>query len=250
VSGHNNRCANYEAFGVTLDGAFAEYMRIPAAAISQGNLIPIDENTAPAAAALIEPLACVLHGQDALGIHPGDIVVVIGAGPIGVMHIMLARLHGATKVIVSDLIADRLGLAVKAGADCVVNPPHEDLVEAVVQETAGEGAQVVVVAAPSQRAQEEALRVAAIGGRINFFGGLPKDRSLIQFDSNLVHYRELAVTGTTACSTDDCWRAAAIVRSGRIDLAPLVSARYPLREALKAFAAAEDRLSLKIVLEP
>ena len=250
VSGHNNRCAAYEAFGVTLDGAFADYMRIPAAAISQGNLIPIDEKTAPATATLIEPLACVLHGQDALGIHPGDVVVVIGAGPIGVMHIMLARLQGAAKVIVSDLIADRLDLAMKAGADCAVNPPHGDLVQAVAQETGGEGAQVVVVAAPSPPAQQEALRVAAIGGRINFFGGLPKDRPSIQFDSNLVHYRELVVTGTTACSTNDCWRAAAIVASGRLDLTQLVSARYPLKETLKAFTAAEDRLSLKIVLEP
>ena len=106
------------------------------------------------------------------------------------------------------------------------------------------------MAAPSHKAQEDALQLAAIGGRINLFGGLPKDRPTINFDSNVMHYKELRVTGTTACSTADCRRAAAIVGSGRVDLSGLVSARYPLSEVLDAFRAAEDRRSLKIVLQP
>jgi len=248
VSGRNNRCLNYDAFGVTIDGAFAEYMRVPAAAILQGNLIAIDPDTDPAAA-LIEPLACVLHGQDVLGIQPTDVVLIVGAGPIGIMHLMLARLQGARGVIVSDLLSARLDLAERAGADRVVNPT-EDLTAVVHEESAGEGADVIIIAAPAAKAQEEALALAAVGGRISFFGGLPKGRSVIQFDSNLVHYRELCITGTTACSTNDCWRAAKIVNSGRIDLSPLVSARFPLREAATAIAAAEDRQSLKVVLEP
>ena len=82
------------------------------------------------------------------------------------------------------------------------------------------------------------------------FGGLPKDRPTIQLDSNLVHYKELIVTGTTACSTADCWQASAIVNSGLIDLSDLISHRFPLVQAAAAFAMAEDRKSLKIVLEP
>jgi L-iditol 2-dehydrogenase len=250
ISGNNNRCADYEAFGVTMDGAFAEYVRIPVAGILQGNLIRISENTDPAAAALIEPFACVLHGQDALGIVPGDVVLIVGAGPIGIMHLMLARLSGAVRIIVSDLITDRLALATQAGADRVVNPTEEDLAAVIVKESGGEGADVIVVAAPAHRAQQESLTLAAIGGRINFFGGLPKDRPTIEFDANLVHYKELVVTGTTACSTDDCRRAAAIVNSGRINLSPLVSARFPLRKVTKAFATAGDRTSLKVIIEP
>jgi L-iditol 2-dehydrogenase len=250
VSGNNHRCLDYQAVGITMDGAFAEAMRIPAQAISQGNLIPLASQPDFAAAALIEPFACVLHGQDAVDIRPGDVVLVVGAGPIGVMHVLLARLRGAGRVIVSDLLSDRLPLAAGSGADRTVDPGQEDLPAVIADESQGQGADVIIVAAPAPRAQEESLQLAAVGGRINFFGGLPKDRSGIQFDSNLVHYKELYVTGTTACSTDDCRRAAAIVNSGRIDLAPLVSARFPLREAQAAFAAAEDRRSLKIVLEP
>ena len=108
----------------------------------------------------------------------------------------------------------------------------------------------MIVAAPVHAAQETAVDVAAIGGRINLFGGLPKDRPHIQLDSNRVHYKELIVTGTTACSTADCRQAAELVNTGVVDLSDLVSRRFPLREAVAAFAAAEDRQSLKIVLEP
>lgn len=250
VSGNNNRCANYDAFGITLDGAFAEYMRIPAAAIMQGNLIPLAADADPAAAALIEPFACVLRGQNAVDVHLGDVVLIVGAGPIGVMHIMLAKLRGAARVIVSEFMDARLEQALAAGADVAVNPQNENLAEVVARESNGRGADVIIVAAPAHAAQESALELAAIGGRINLFGGLPKDRPTINFDSNIVHYKELIVTGTTACSTADCRQAAAIVNSGRLDLAPIVSGRYSLNDAVNAFTQAEDRTSLKIVIEP
>ena len=250
VSGNNNRCADYDAFGVTMDGAFAEYLRIPAAAIMQGNLIPLEPGTDPVAAALIEPFACVLRGQNAVDVTLGDVVLIVGAGPIGVMHTMLAKLRGAARVIVSEFLDARLEQALEAGADVVVNPQNEDLTEVVARASGGKGADVIIVAAPSHAAQEQALHLAAIGGRINLFGGLPKDRPVINFDSNIVHYKELYVTGTTACSTADCRQAAAIVNSGRLDLSPIISGRYPLSQALDAFAHAEDRMSLKIVIEP
>ncbi len=250
VNGRNNLCTEYDAFGITIDGGFAEYMRITAAAILQGNLMPLSEQVDSAVAALIEPFACVLHGQDAVNIRPGDIVLVVGAGPIGIMHLLLAHLNGANRVIISEMMPERLRQALEFGADRAINPMQENLAEVLAQESDGRGADVIIVAAPSQRAQEEALQLAAVGGRINFFGGLPQDRSNISFDSNVVHYKELRVTGTTACSTADCRRAAAIVGSGRIDLSRIVSARYPLREVQTAFTAAEDRRSLKIVLQP
>ena len=250
ISGNNNRCANYAALGVTLDGAFAEYMRVPAAAVLQGNVMPLAGSLNADVAALIEPLACVLRGQRALAIQPGDVVLVMGAGPIGIMHMLLARLSGAGKVLVSELGEERALQAKRLGADRVIQPEKEDIRAVIEAESDGQGADVVIVAAPSHQGQESALSLAAIGGRINFFGGLPKDRPTINFDSNLVHYKELLVTATTACSTNDCRQAAAIVNSGRIDLSPLISARYALKDALLAFQAAEDRHSLKVVVKP
>ena len=250
ISGNNNLCANYDAPGITFDGSFAEYMRVPSAAILQGNLIPISTDVDPAAAALIEPFACVLRGQDAVHIQPGETVLVVGAGPIGIMHMLLAQLRGAGRVIVSELIPERGEQAQAFGADLVVNLVEEDLAKIIAEQTDGLGVDAAIVAAPSHKAQETAVELAAIGGRINLFGGLPKDRPSIELNSNLVHYKELIVTGTTACSTQDCQRAAMIVNSGRIDLSKMISARYPLAEALQAFSMAESGKALKVVLEP
>jgi len=250
VSGANNLCPDYQAIGLTMDGGFAEYMRVPAPAVQQGNVMSVRADLDPAVAALIEPLACVLRGQNALRIRPGDAVLVLGAGPIGILHIKLARLSGARRVLVSEPNARRLELARSAGVDRAINPITEDLTAVVAAETGGQGADAIIVATAVHAAQEIAPRLAAIGGRINFFGGLPKDRPTITFDTNLVHYRELVVTGTTACSTDDCRRATEIVNSGRLELSDLISGRFPLANVADAFAAAEDGNSLKVVLEP
>ena len=250
ITGNNNLCANYDAIGVTSDGGFAEYVRIPASSVRQGNVIPVSPSVDPAVAALMEPFACVLRGQNSLRMQPGELVLILGAGPIGVMHIKLAKARGAGRVIVSEPQPERAAQATRMGADRVVDPTSENLKMALNEESQGRGADVIIVAAPAHAAQESALDLAAISGRINFFGGLPKDRPIINFDSNLVHYKELVITATTACSTADCWQATQIVNSGLVDLTPVVSQRFPLRDAAMAFAAAEDRKSLEVVLEP
>lgn len=250
ISGNNNLCANYDAVGVTMDGGFAEYMRVPANSIRQGNVIEVSKQVDTAVAALMEPFACVLRGQNALGIKPGEVVLVIGAGPIGVMHTKLAKARGAGVVVVSEPIPSRAEQVSRMGADLVINPSEQNLRNELDKITGGRGADVIIVAAPVHSAQESALDLAAIGGRINFFGGLPKDRPTINLDSNQVHYKELVITGTTACSTADCWQAADIVNSGLVNLSDLVSQKFLLKDAIQAIAAAEDRKALKIVLEP
>ncbi len=250
ISGNNNLDANFQAVGITMDGAFAEYLRVPAAAVEQGNLMTVAEGVDPAVAALIEPFACVLRGQDKVNVKAGDVVVVMGAGPIGVLHVMLARLRGATRVIVSEPAEGRRRQALELGADVVVDPMSEDVAAVVMAESNGRGADVIIVAAPSKAAQMQAIDIAAIGGRINLFGGLPKDDPTIPLNSNTVHYKELIITGTTACSTYDCLRAAEIVNSGRLNLTPLITSQFPLSEAPAAFAAAADGQNLRVTLVP
>ena len=250
ISGNNNLDPNFQAIGINLDGAFAEYMRVPAEAIRQGNVMPVHQEVDPAVAALIEPLACVLRGQRAVNLSSGDIVVVMGAGPIGVLHMLLAQARGAAKVLVSEPVQGRRNQALNLGADRVVDPIHEDLGQVVQEVSDGRGADVVIVAAPSKPAQESAMDIAATGGRINLFGGLPKDDPFIRFDSNTVHYKELIVTGTTACSTSDCLQAAELVNTGVLDLTPIITGRFPLREALDVFTAAADGTNWRVTLAP
>jgi L-iditol 2-dehydrogenase len=246
--GQNNLCANYEALGITMDGAFAEYLRVPAAFLEQGNVMPLGEGLDPEAAALAEPFACVLHGQQGLAIGPDDVVLVMGAGPIGIMHVLAARAAGAGKILVSEQSEERLRMVAAAGADRAIDFRRESLRDVVAGETGGRGADVVLVAAGVREAMEEAPALAAIGGRINLFAGLPAGASGVTLDANLVHYRELIVTGTTGCSTADCRHSMELIGQGKVDLRPLISGRYRLDRATEAFHAARAGNVLKIVL--
>ena len=248
--GQNNLCANYAGLGITLDGAFAELMRIPAPFLEQGNLIPFDQELDGAAVALAEPFACVLHGQEALRMCGQDVVLVVGTGPIGIMHVIAARAAGVRKILVSGRVPDRLRMARAAGADCAVNINEKSLADVVARETSGRGADVIIVAVGSREAIETAPPLAAIGGRINFFGGLPRPNTGVVLDANLIHYKELIITGTTGCSTADCRRSIKLICSKRIDLGVLISQRYDLARALEAFTASRTGNVLKVILHP
>jgi threonine dehydrogenase-like Zn-dependent dehydrogenase len=166
------------------------------------------------------------------------------------MHIALARLSGAIKIMVSEVVDERAAQAERFGADLVLNSGKEDLISRIAEETNGEGTDVVIVAAPSPEAQEQSLQVAARGGRINFFGGLPAGKDQIRFRSNLVHYKELVVKGTTGSSTYEYRQAMNILASGRVDLSPLISERFKLEDVLHAFQLATSRKAFKVIITP
>ena len=244
-----NLCAHPQALGITRDGGFAEYVLLPEPLIVQGNVLPT-ALTDPGAIALVEPLACVLRGVRALDIRQGALVLIYGAGPIGLLFLRLARLRGAGTVVVVQRSAERRALATARGADHAVDPATGDLPGLVQELSDGRGADAVVVAVPSPEAQAEAVTLAAPGGRVNLFGGLPRDRSRVTFDTNLIHYKELIVTGTTANTTADCRAALDLVEAGAVDTAALITHRYPLERGAAALAAARSGQGLKVVLEP
>ncbi len=250
ISGWTNLCAYYSALGISHDGGFAEYLIIPAEAIRQGNVVEITDDAPYHAAALAEPLSCCLSGQETVGLGLDDMVLVIGIGPIGVMHVMLARLAGARSVIASGWPDTRLEIARAHGADVLINPQRDNLKAVVLDATHGLGANVVIVAAPSPRAQTEALELASRQGRINFFAGLPRDQSMIQFDSNLVHYKQLTLTGTTGSNVRQYRTAINLIASRRLNMEGLISARIPIDRFLEGIERAQTRKEMRIVVEP
>jgi len=248
-TGRVNLCDRPQALGITRDGGFAEFTLLPGPLIAQGNVLPT-ALADPAAVALVEPLACVLRGARPLDIREGELVVIYGAGPIGLLFLRVARLRAPRAVVVVQRGAERRALARAWGADHAIDPRAEDLRGLVDALSDGRGADAVVVAVPSPEAQAEAVELAAPGGRVNLFGGLPKDRSRVTFDANLIHYKELTVTGTTANTTADCRAALDLVESGAIDTAALITHRYPLERGSAALDAAGTGRGLKVVLEP
>lgn len=250
VAGWTNLCEDYTAFGISLDGAFAEYVLIPEAAIRQGNVVSLPDSVTMPTAALVEPLSCCLNGQEAVSVGPGDVVVIVGAGPIGIMHLLLARLAGARTVVVSEVAETRVRQAVEHGADLVVNPGSEDLGAAVLEASDGEGASVVIVAAAAPKAQEQSLELAARRGRINFFGGLPKDKPHIQANANLIHYKQLVVTGSTGSNVRQYRTSMQLLGSGRLTLDSLVGARLPLEQVHEGIERSKAGQEMRILLEP
>lgn len=250
-AGRRTVCPNQESMGYHYDGGFAEFMAVPAKVLAVDGLNRIPDGVGFAEASVAEPLACVLNGQNLAGVGKGDDVVVVGSGPIGCLHVRLARARGAARVILADLNPDRLALA--AGLvrpDVTLCSGEVDLVEEVVRLTDGRGADVVITAAAAGSAQEQALRMTARQGRISFFGGLPKDDPVIRLDSNLVHYRELTIVGANGSSPAHNGEALDLIATGAVPVTDLITHRLPLERTLDAFGIVARGEAIKVTVEP
>jgi L-iditol 2-dehydrogenase len=245
-----NLCATPRALGITEDGGFAEFVVVGAELVDQGNLIPVPDGPDAGALALAEPMACAWRGSQALHIGPEDVVLVFGSGPIGLLHMGLARLAGATAIVACDPNRARLELARQWGATQVASGGEGELRAALGAVGANAGPDVVIVAAPVAAAQQQAVALAAPRGRVNFFAGLPSGRSEVPLDTNLVHYKELVVTGTTASNNASCRAAVDLILTGKVATASLIEARLPLASALDGFELARSGQSMKVVVQP
>jgi len=248
LQGRPNLCPRNRAIGYYYSGGFAEYMIVPEEAVKQGNILSMPDNLSFVDASLAEPLSCCINGQEYLNIGIGDTVAVIGAGPIGCMHMELAKISGATKVIIADLSEERLNFAKAIGADVYINSQKEDIVKRVFEETNGLGADVVIVACPSPEAQESTLKMVKIRGRISFFGGLPHDKSKINFDSNILHYREISVFGSFASYPFQYRKALSLLASGRIRADKFITHKFSLEEVEKGIKTIKEGKALKAVV--
>lgn len=248
--GFQTVCERLESIGYQFDGGFAELIRIPAKVLAAGGLNRIPDGLGAAEAAITEPLACVLNGQELAAVGEGDSVVVVGAGPIGCLHVRLARARGAAKVILVDVNPSRLQLAARLQADALIDGSTTDPVAAVLDLTDGRGADVVITAAASKPAQEQALLMAVARGRVSLFGGLPKDDSIIASDSNLIHYRELSVVGAYGSAPRHNREALELIATGRVPVADLITHRLPLDRVLDAIEVVARGDGIKVVIEP
>jgi len=237
-TGRSNRC-QHPRFP---NGAYEEYAVLP-----QRNIFPIRAETSYRAAAFTEPLACVVRGQKMLHLAPGETELVIGAGPIGAMHMQVARRYGA-RVIVADLIDERLALARELGADVVVNSRQTNLREAVMAATSGAGADAAVVAVGASPLVVEAAECLAPGGRLNIFAGIYPVAPL-NIDPNLIHYKELVLTGSADSTPEDMHEALRYIESSQVAVEPLISHLLPLERLDDGFQLVLNREGMKVMVE-
>ena len=245
-------CQNQTSMGYQYDGGFAEYMIVPREVLKVDGLNKIPDNVGYDEASAAEPFACAINAQELLGIEEGDTVVVFGAGPIGCMHIRIARgVHKAGRVFLVDVNAERLKMSADAvQPDETINGAEVDVVERVMELTGGRGADVVITATAANVTQEQAIAMAARNGRISFFGGLPKTNPTITCDSNLVHYRQLHIHGANGSAPEHNKRALQYISTGQVPVKDLITEHIPLERALEAFAIVQNGEAIKVTIEP
>lgn len=247
VRGAENLCRNLIATGYEVDGAFADYIRIPATGVLRGNVFALPEGMPFELAALAEPLACVMNGQSLAGLRMGDCVVILGAGPIGILHVKLARLSGARQIIVSEPNAHRRQAALDEGADMAVDPASEDLFQTVRGATGGLGADAAICAVGVPALANDAIRLVRHRGRISLFAGFPKGASA-ELDVNAIHYGELMVTGAFGLTRQHFSQALGLIASGRVKLGTLLTHRFGLADIETALQVAEQGSAIKVAL--
>jgi len=230
-------------------GAYAEYIKIPQRIVML-NTQEIPEHVTYEEAAVTEPLACVLHGVEEAGVKLGDTVAIIGAGPIGLLHLLTVRKMGAGKVIISDTIDERLQLAQRLDADETINAKQEDTVEKTRKLTSGYGADVVIEAIGTPTTWEQALRMVRKGGTVLEFGGCPPGTE-IKVSTEQLHYGETTIMGAFHTTPAHFRKALNLIASGTINVKPLVTKRMKLDDIQQAFETlAASKTDVKIAVSP
>ncbi|THF82251.1 alcohol dehydrogenase catalytic domain-containing protein [Cohnella fermenti] len=248
-AGIGNNCQTNYAMGYQFAGSFAEYVLLNKMMVNYGPIHRIADGIGYEEAALAEPLACVLNGLELSQVKLGDTVVVIGAGPIGMMLVEVAKKMGAAVLLVNRS-RQRLEMARHLEASAYICSSEENAVERVLEETDGLGAEVVITCNPSPESQIDAIHMARNRARVNFFGGLPKDRSLVTLDTNLIHYKELFVHGAHGSLPRHHRQAVHLINSGLIDMKKFITHRYPLEQIEEAIRTAESHAGLRVIINP
>jgi L-iditol 2-dehydrogenase len=242
-------CPKGASFGYQLPGGFAEYMAVPKQGVDFGVMNVVYDSLSDNEAAMAEPLACCLRAQQMTPVKQGDVVVIIGGGPIGILHCRVAKSIGA-KVILIEHDQKRLNNVDLSSIDVNIEAPDSELPPQIMELTENEGADVAIVACSSTRAQVQALHLVNNGGRINYFGGLGPVHREISIDSDIIHYGELTITGTHGSLPQNNKLALDLIAAGIVKVDDLVSHTFNLSEITEAFTFAQSKQGMHVAVVP
>jgi len=241
--GQDNLCQQAQVIGCTVHGGMAEYMTVPSQMVLAGGVIHLPEEVDLKAGALTELVGCCLHAlQGAGGVGPGDRVLIIGDGPIGLTFLQLAKLMGVGYVATSGRRPTRRELAQELGADDALDAATVKLTDRFRQSL-----DCVVVAASNIEATASAVELVRPGGHLLLFSGYTYGTTL-PLDINLVHYRELHLHGSIDCTVQGMRQAAGLLP--QLQMKKLVTGAFALEDTREAFYASKDQEAIKVVLEP
>lgn len=248
--GLSNLCLDLRPMGFTYNGGMAEYIVIPSRALNNGHVIKVPEDVKAEHAALAEPVSCAVNACGNSNIKQGDTVLIIGAGPMGIINACVARHFGAEKIIVAETNSVRLDLARDFGFDLLINPDTQDLRQAVLDFTGRVGADVVIVAAPAKEPQQQALDLVRKRGTVCLFASLPANNSTLSLDSRKIHYSEIRVVGSSDSTPGHVGSAVEMISSGQIPAERIATHILSLDDVFKGFELMQSGQALRVVLKP
>ena len=226
------------------DGGFAEYLLVPKEIVRLGGIVDIGSMPFDLAA-MIEPFSCCLSAAEQCSTKSGDTVLIIGCGPLGLMHTVVSKAMGA-RVLAIDLDEARLAKAAEVGADVTLNPDQTDVFKQV-RELTQVGADVVIAAVGNAKVVEQYLPLVRNGGVFNIFGGTPKGET-ITLDPRWLHYGEIVLTGTFAASLRHFKQSLEFVRSNPEAVSSVISGRCGLDGLLDAVEQVKSRAAFKTII--
>lgn len=249
-SGRYNLCNNLHEIGSSINGGFAEFIKIPLNNLLINGIVPVPGNISNEEAALIEPLACCLNAHARFRSFNHDRhVIIIGDGPIGMLHLQISKLFGAKTIMVGK-IPSRMELAKKMEVDlAVLNDRMEDPIREIMNSTDSIGGDIIIVATSSPDALDLALNVASKDSKIILFAGMPKSK-ILRLDPNWMHYNQISLYGSFSATPDLMREAVSLVSQNKIDLKRVISNSYSLVDIREAFIATEKYSGFRSVIHP
>ncbi|AWR94284.1 zinc-dependent dehydrogenase [Acidianus brierleyi] len=228
-------------------GGFAEYFRVPAWNVKRGGILKLPDNVTFDEGAFIEPLATVIRAQRRVFIDKDDFILVVGAGPMGLLHVMAAKVNGAGKVFVSDVSEFRREYSLKVGADVSFNAAKINIEEEVKKLTDGRGVDVAIVASGAPQAILSALNSVRKGGRVLLFG-VPYKGTILNYDiSNLLN-NEISIISSNAAVEEDTREALNMIANKKIDVTKLITGKFKLEEFNEAVREAKEGKTIKAII--
>ncbi|TLP77515.1 alcohol dehydrogenase catalytic domain-containing protein [Nesterenkonia sphaerica] len=244
IRGRSNICRNRQAFGYQIPGGFAEYVHVPAAAARAGNLVKVN-GVHPTSASIIEPLACAYNGLKLIDAPAAHSLLVVGCGPLGLMHIRLASTLGVERIVAVDPSPQRLAVAAKSGAQCTL-APGDTAAREILEFTRGDGVEAMVVAVGRADAFEPYLDALSPGAKVNLFAGFPTGEDVLAVPANEVHYNEYSIVGSSSCHLSDFEFVASLVTDGVLQVEDLITTIMAIDETEAAIEAAKAGHDLRV----
>lgn len=243
-----NLCMNHRMLGTNWPGGFAQYIHLPAEVLRHGFVEHIPDNLDFDEAAMAEPAASVIACQEYNNVSLGDTVVVIGDGPVGCIHLEVAKARGAFKTIMVGLT--RLDTVPQFNPDYIIDSANQDPVEEVRKITNGLGADIVICAAPVASIQKQAVEMVRKRGKVVLFGGVSKNNPMTTLNSNLIHYNEITVVGAFSYPATGLAKAISLIAAGKISAKKYITKRVKLDEIPEGMACAEQGKALRVAVKP